>query len=116
MAKTYLGGHTFVGADSGWFTGVNHRPVGDHANARAPKGPKTVIVAKAVATAAKNNIVGFDGQRISYIHIVLDACFQKRPIPNPPKKIRNTFETQINRAGGPLRWDRAQPEFPKRLL
>lgn len=116
MAKTYLGGHTVVGADSGWFTGVNHKPVGDDAKPWVPKKPKPAPVAKASPTTAQSAIVGLDSLRLSYIHIVLDACFQKRPIPNPPKKIRTTIDAQINRAGGPLRWARAQPEFLKIIV
>lgn len=121
MAKSYLGGHTVVGADSGWFTGVNHKPVGDDAKPWVPKKPKAPTkkqewqqpsrVDTKAADAANDSML-----RVAYIYGILDAHFLNRNVPPPPKKLREVLSKEVERAGGPLRWARAQREFEKIIL
>lgn len=120
MAKHYIGGHTIVGRDSGWFTGVTARPVGDDAKPWVPKKPKPAPVVSRPGVASKFETKAVraareDAQRVAYVHSVLDAHFLKCEVPNPPKKLR-ALDAQVQRAGSPLRWARTQPEFEKILL
>ena len=118
MAKHYIGGHTILGRDSGWFSGVEARPIGDDAKPWVPKPVKVekpVAAAKPSKKSAKANKAEIaakaDAARVSYIHTVLDAEFQNRQIPAPPKRVRDLLETMIERAGGAIKWARSQPEF-----
>lgn len=117
MTKHYLGGHTIVGRDSGWFTGVTSRPVGDDKKPWVPKKPKSAPVAKKPVAETKMSKAATEDQlRLAFLHSILDAHFLKKEVPNAPKRIRASIEPKVQRAGDPLRWARTQPEFDKILL
>ncbi|ASP90305.1 hypothetical protein CDO25_03280 [Sinorhizobium meliloti] len=59
----------------------------------------------------KGNPADLDGLRTAYLHTILDAQFRRQPLPNAPRKARAYFESQVQKAGGALRWARSQPEF-----
>ncbi|HCL65136.1 MAG TPA: hypothetical protein DIC56_09905 [Rhizobium sp.] len=114
MAKHYLGGHTVVGRNSGWFTGVAAPLVGD--DRPPPRVPKRPAVPKLDATAAATRIEAaekLDQLRLAFLHGIIIAAFNETAMPNPPKKAKDAFAQQLKSAGGHLEWARRQPEFAK---
>lgn len=108
----YLGGSTVVGPLSGWFTGVGvprsgAKPSVTKSSPTKPPVPKPKKAAKGPKPA------DLDALRVAYLHTILDAQFRQQPLPNAPRKARAYLESQVQKAGGALKWARSQPEFEK---
>jgi len=89
MSKgSYAGGHTVIGPRSGWFS-------------------------FAEPTRDQDGIS--DQLRLHHVDAVIWATLQGKPVPPPPKQARAILDAEIKKAGNPVAWAKAQPDYQQRL-
>ncbi len=85
---SYIGGHTVVGARSGWFTFSD---------------------AKVHQPATRDQL------RVHYLDDIILATLQASPLPKAPKRAREALEKEVAQFGNAIAWAKAQPEYKQRL-
>lgn len=108
----YLGGGTIIRPGLGWFSNDSHR--GD----QPPSGKSKLVAtgratAKAFAVRKKAAKPKIDEKVLwsNFVGAVIAAKLQNRPIPNPPKQIKDAVLQISEGAGGIENWVKQHPQY-----